>query len=192
MNNPNVLLSAPILESRNQYKCCHVLVPDLNERVAAIHTNGSYFSFFRVEPNKQRALEVAQRLGKRGDTSVITQTPRGFALWVKEPEARPHRSTPRSSGHQKDSTPTSFTVLTKEGEEYQHCFIRVPDLDKRLAAIRVENQYYSLFKTVEDQYAAVELLHRLSQRGDRMIVTQRSSSYDIWVLELDAQLADAA
>jgi hypothetical protein len=170
MNISATLPSISILESRNQYRCCHIQVPDLEERVAAIHTGGRYYSFFRVEQDKQRALEMAQRLGNRGEASVITQTPRGFALWVNEPEAQPHAPKKSSARNAVNST-QPVSALTKAGEEFLHCFIRVPDLDKRLAAIYVQDQYYSLFKTVETMSAVMDLLERLSQRGDRAVVT---------------------
>ena len=76
-----------ILESRSQYHPCHIRVPDLDHRLSAIAVEGQYYSFFRVVKDRSQALEVANRLARRGDQATITSTAKGEVVWVLEPEA---------------------------------------------------------------------------------------------------------
>lgn len=76
-----------VLESRGQYNPCHIRVPDLDHRLAAIAVEGQYYSFFKVVKDRSQALEVAARLARRGDQTTITSTVKGEVVWVLEPEA---------------------------------------------------------------------------------------------------------
>lgn len=76
-----------ILESRSQYSPCHIRVPDLDHRLAAIAVEGQYYSFFKIVKDRSQALEVAARLARRGDQTTITSTTKGEVVWVLEPEA---------------------------------------------------------------------------------------------------------
>ncbi len=79
--------AAKILESRSQYRPCHIRVPDLDHRLSAIAVEGQYYSFFKVVKDRAQALEVAARLARRGDQTTITSTVKGEVVWVLEPEA---------------------------------------------------------------------------------------------------------
>nr|WP_290228232.1 hypothetical protein [Trichocoleus desertorum] len=84
---PKSLGAAKILESRSQYRPCHIRVPDLDHRLSAIAVEGQYYSFFKVVKDRAQALEVAARLARRGDQTAITSTVKGEVVWVLEPEA---------------------------------------------------------------------------------------------------------
>jgi hypothetical protein len=79
--------AAKILESRSQYRPCHIRVPDLDHRLSAIAVEGQYYSFFKVVKDRAQALEVSARLARRGDQTTITSTVKGDVVWVLEPEA---------------------------------------------------------------------------------------------------------
>ncbi|HEY9805354.1 MAG TPA: hypothetical protein V6D04_02205, partial [Candidatus Obscuribacterales bacterium] len=64
-----------------------IRVPDLDHRLSAIAVEGQYYSFFRVVKDRSQALEVANRLARRGDQATITSTAKGEVVWVLEPEA---------------------------------------------------------------------------------------------------------
>ncbi|MBD2070987.1 hypothetical protein H6F93_26300 [Leptolyngbya sp. FACHB-671] len=76
----------------------------------------------------------------------------------------------------------SYNILTSRSQ-YRPCHIRVPDLDKPLAAIAFNGNYYSLFKVVEDVKQAKQLIIRLSHRGDATVITKSVKGYGLWVLE---------
>lgn len=182
--------SIRFLKFRNQYHSCHIRVPDSERYLAAIFFDSSYYSFFKFEKDHNRASQVATKLNRRGDTSIITETPKGYAIWILEPEAKPshliqavYRSTrkPQRSLQQKQP----YNILTSRSE-YRPCHIRVPDLDKPLAAIAFNGNYYSLFKVVEDVQQAKQLIIRLSHRGDATVITKSVKGYGLWVLEPEA------
>ena len=78
-----------ILESRSQYQSCRVRVPDLELPVAAILVDREYYSFFKAAQEASKVLTIVAKLGNRGDSTAITKTASGYAIWVIEPEASP-------------------------------------------------------------------------------------------------------
>jgi hypothetical protein len=76
-----------ILESRIQYKSCRIRVPDLAQPVAAILVDREYYSFFKALKEPEKVLATVAKLGNRGDSTAITKTASGYAIWVMEPEA---------------------------------------------------------------------------------------------------------
>ncbi|XZO03511.1 MAG: hypothetical protein ACM65L_07285 [Microcoleus sp.] len=76
-----------ILESRIQYKSCRIRVPDLTQPVAAILVDREYYSFFKALKEPEKVLATVAKLGNRGDSTAITKTASGYAIWVMEPEA---------------------------------------------------------------------------------------------------------
>lgn len=81
------LATAPVLDSRSQYRSCHIRVPDLDHRLPAILFEDEFYSLFKVVKNRQQAQDIAVKLGRRGDRTVITTTAKGEVVWVLEPEA---------------------------------------------------------------------------------------------------------
>ncbi|NJL36238.1 MAG: hypothetical protein HC899_05375 [Leptolyngbyaceae cyanobacterium SM1_4_3] len=80
------------------------------------------------------------------------------------------------------------SILTSRSQ-YRPCHIRVPDLEKPLAAIAFNGNYYSLFKVVEDVQQAKQIIVRLSHRGDSTIITKSLKGYGLWVLEPEGYIA---
>jgi hypothetical protein len=78
-----------ILDSSSQYQPCLIRVPDLDDRLQAIQVGGKYYGLFKTVETRQQALEIASRLGRRGDDSIITRDSQGESVWVWEPDARP-------------------------------------------------------------------------------------------------------
>lgn len=182
--------SLKILDSRNQYRSCHIRVPDQDKRLAAIQVGEKYYSFFKVVKDTQQAQEIYTRLARRGDETVVTKTVKGLAIWVWEPEFFLEKSDLElAAKDQKQTVSVNFApvrVLESRGQ-YQPCHVRVPDLDKRLAAILVDGKYYGLLKVVRDEQQAFELAARLEKRGNETIIVRNARGYTVWVLEPDAQ-----
>lgn len=78
-----------ILDSPSQYQPCLIRVPDLDDRLQAIQVVGRYYGLFKTVETRQQALEIASRLGRRGDNSIITRDSQGESVWVWEPDAIP-------------------------------------------------------------------------------------------------------
>jgi hypothetical protein len=75
-----------ILESRTLYQTCRIKVPHLEQRLFAILVDDQYYSFFRAEKTKEKALEILAKLGHRVQKTVITKTEKGYVIWTLEPE----------------------------------------------------------------------------------------------------------
>ncbi|MGG6293185.1 hypothetical protein ACQ4M4_02085 [Leptolyngbya sp. AN02str] len=182
-NNP----ALKILESRQVYTPCHIYMPETGERSPAIAYQGEYYSFFRVEATRQRAIEVATKL-QRNYHPIITQIPKGYAIWTLEAQAQ---AAQMASG-------TIATELAQFGEpayhllispgQYTPCLIRVPDLDQSLQAIAYNNLFYSLFKSVSTIEEAIDITKRLPP-GDRAVITKQTGRYSLWIHEPEAYRA---
>ncbi|MBD1912351.1 MULTISPECIES: hypothetical protein [unclassified Leptolyngbya] len=182
-----------ILESRTLYRSCHIVLTETGERMPAINYGNQFYSFFRSERDRARALELATKLRQRDHLPLLTQTPKGFAIWVFEPDALlasqqaiAQSFTDADSSY--DELDSSYRLLTST-DSYQTCEISVPDLDKRLSAILYEGRFYSLFKTVDDLQQACQIINRLSYRGDETVIIQSAEGMSLWILEPDGFLA---
>lgn len=76
-----------ILESRDQYRSCHICLPEEEYRVAAVIVDGTYYSLVKVVQDRPRSLEIAKRLVAAGNAAVITKLAKGYAIWRLETEA---------------------------------------------------------------------------------------------------------
>jgi hypothetical protein len=76
-----------LLSSPSQYRPCHIQVPDLDKRLAAIQHENKFYSLFKAVAEIQEANQLIRRLANRGDGAIVTQTAKGFAIWIEEPEA---------------------------------------------------------------------------------------------------------
>ncbi len=101
-----------ILTDRSQYRHCHIVVPDVEGKLPSIELDQQYFYFFRAFEDLQRALSLAAKLTKQGDRVVITNIPKGIALWVLEPDAQPVPK--KSLGLVGDKPQTPLAVETTE------------------------------------------------------------------------------
>ncbi len=180
--------TVPIL-SRQQYRSCHVWVADIPDRQPAILLGMKYYSLFKVVKSKPEALELINKLSRKQQEVAVTLIPKGFGIWVYEPDAisddliRTQPDLELSTA----AIPNTSSKVLESRDQYQSCYIRVPDLDKPLVAIAVNNKYYALFKAVPDQSQALILLEKLEQRGDDTVITRTTTGYAVWVREVDAQ-----
>jgi len=169
-----------ILESRNQYRSCHIQVPNESDCLAAIQVGDQYYSFFKVIKERQKTLQVAARLVYGGDEVVITHVSKGDVVWILEPDA----------GSQTEKPANRICQILQDDGEYEPCVISVPDIAQPLEAVFTSGKYYSLLRVVKDREAAIELVDRLTQKGNETVITQSDRGFSIWVLEPDADMND--
>ena len=180
-----------LLRDRKMYHRCHVLLVDEENPTAAIDVDGNYYSFFRVVNEPDRVAQLIDRLTRKSNAQVVvTEIPKGYALWVHEPDARLHslrHKTPvRSSKSLASSTEQASELLTSD-REYLPCQIQVPDLDKPLTGINYYGKLYSLLRIVRDEKQARELSQRLHKKGNRCLISSSAYGYSVWVLEPDGR-----
>jgi hypothetical protein len=73
-----------ILGDASSYSRCSLKVPDLSQTVAGISYGGRYYSVFRQVKDAAEAIAIAAKLAQRGDETLMTLTPEGMALAVRE------------------------------------------------------------------------------------------------------------
>jgi hypothetical protein len=83
------------------------------------------------------------------------------------------------------AAPIKRKLFLQKGE-YQTCHICFDDTQEHIAAITVNQKFYSFFKTVRDRDKALDTLGRLYDSGSDAIITQAPKAYAIWILENDA------
>jgi hypothetical protein len=76
-----------IFLDKTDYRTCHLQVPDIEERIPGVAFGTKLYSFFKVVDDREKALDVMAKLFDSGDDAVITQNPKGFAVWVLESTA---------------------------------------------------------------------------------------------------------
>ncbi|MGG6267620.1 hypothetical protein ACQ4M3_11820 [Leptolyngbya sp. AN03gr2] len=181
-----------ILESRDQYRSCHIRVPDSEERMAAIVLGDRYYSFFRLVKDSQKALQIAAKLVYRGDEVAMTRTIKGDVIWIYESEAEEDKpkaiAKSRSTAAQMPLMSSGLWKFLASDHEYRPCQIRVPDVAKPMTAIYNDGQYYSHLRTVREQQQAIELVERLSSKGHAARITKHEQAWAIWVLESEASI----
>jgi hypothetical protein len=70
---------------------------------------------------------------------------------------------------------------------YTPCHIWATDLEHRLSAVYVDNQFYSFFKVISNPQKLLEVIARLGKRDDRVAITLTKQGYALWAYEPTAQ-----
>ncbi len=76
-----------------------------------------------------------------------------------------------------------FSQILESREQYQTCRIKVPHLERRLFAIKVDEQYYSFLRTEKTKEKALEIIAKLGHRVQRTVITKTEKDYVIWAWE---------
>lgn len=184
---PEAMISSQprILESRSQYRPCHIRLPGEDQRTAAILVNGKYYSLVKVVKSRQQAVEIHNRLTLKGNEALITPIAKGEAIWAFEPDAI--ADTPSVSGRTVAQTASPSCRILGNQTPVKFCQIYLPDLNDQLEAILVDGKYYGLFKVAETRQQALEFAAKLGRRGDETIISKTSGGEAVWVLEPDAR-----
>lgn len=179
-----------ILESRSQYRSCHICLPGEDYRVAAVMVNDEYYSLVKVVQERSRSLEIGKRLTSAGKAAVITKLAKGYAIWRLEPEAYVD-ACPRLPSQSPSQTPSRVVdvpicKIIESRSDYKACHISLPDSDQRLAAVLFDGEYYGLLKVVTTQQQALTLAARLQRKEVGAVITKAVQGYAVWFLEPNA------
>jgi hypothetical protein len=174
------------LTTRQQYQTCQVLLPGDEKPMGAIYLNDRLYGFYRQIAKAGQLLKFMLKMRARLKAAaevMVTQTPKGYFLWLWEPDVSIVGKTPSQP---QDTPPAHFYLL--EAAKTGFCQIRVPDLEQELIAVAIGEQYYSLFKLEADTVAVMEIIAKLTRRGDELAIALTRGGYAICVLEPDARL----
>ncbi|HEY9622899.1 MAG TPA: hypothetical protein V6C78_21255 [Crinalium sp.] len=178
-----------VLIARNRYSSCHVLVPEMEKPLAAICLADHYYSFFTTVTDSRRALGIAVKLSYLGDRAVITKIPKGYAIWVWETEMQLFGQSGRAGLNVVRSPKVAPCKVLVSREQYRALEIQVPDLDQPLSSIQFEGNYYSIFRVETDATKILELVAKITQRGDEMVITKADKGgFALCVLEPEGYL----
>lgn len=70
------------------YSLCQVQVPDVTQPLEAIAYRNRYYSIFKQDSDAAKLLEIAAKLARRGDDTLITITDPIYRLGLLEPNGR--------------------------------------------------------------------------------------------------------
>jgi hypothetical protein len=179
-----------LLESRQQYRACHIQIPGEDQPMAAIAVDGVFYSLLRVMPDQAQANKICDRLSSKAMKTIVTRIPKGYAVWVHEPDALPTKPWAEPPAFQvkppHNGLPPEVRLL-QDAAAYEVCHILVPDLKMKLVAIWTDQKYFGLFKMVEHHSKAMDLAQRLMRGGDEVRVSLIEQGYAVWVLEPEAK-----
>jgi hypothetical protein len=186
---PQVISAAicRLLSYRGQYTSCHITVPDVEGKLAAIEVDRRYFSIFRRFDTADTVIEVAIKLAQQGDDLAVTHTAQGFVVWVYEPDAKPAGEPKQSSNRMQLPTyGPAPCFLVSDTSHYKPCYIKVPDLPRHLVAIYYARRFYSVYRRGLKAEEAFEIATKLVSRGDEVAIAPAKLGYAVCVWEPEA------
>lgn len=70
------------------YQTCRLQVPDVTKPLMALTHNDRYYSFFKQDIDAAKVLDMAAKLARRGDETLLVIEPSTFTLALLEPNGR--------------------------------------------------------------------------------------------------------
>jgi hypothetical protein len=89
MRQGQTMIKRKLFLQKGDYQTCHIVLPDTQERLAAIKLNQTVYSFFRTVRDREKALDIVGKLFDSGNDAVIIQAPKAYSVWVLEEDASP-------------------------------------------------------------------------------------------------------
>ncbi len=176
--------SCKLLISRRQYQTCHVRVPDLEQHLGAIRAGEDFYSFYKSLPDSQKLINLICKLGNRGDRMALTRSPKGYSLWVHEPDAQSVSERVSTLGED-----TAYSKILPVQAEFLPCMINVPKIGPCLA-LQVEQHFYRFFKLERDFEGVLNVAGRLSRQGSETLIVTAHCILDKVSQHLDPSLLD--
>jgi hypothetical protein len=175
-----------VLLSREQYRSCHIRVPDQEQPLAAIWLGDRYFSFFQALSDSKRALGLVIKLSHRGDAAAITPIAKGYAIWIWESDATLVTRHQAISPNLPRLVEPAFCKLLVSQDQYKKLEIHVPDLEQSILAIQTDGQYYSIFRVESQVEKVLEIVAKITLRGDETAIARMDAGYAICIWEPEA------
>jgi hypothetical protein len=77
-----------LLTDSQAYTLCQLQVPDVTKPLAAIDYRNRYYSIFKRDQDAAKLMEIAAKLARRGDDTLMTLTGQSYLLGLLEPNGR--------------------------------------------------------------------------------------------------------
>lgn len=80
--------SCLMVSDKTAYQTCRLQVPDVTKPLMALTYSDRYYSFFKQDIDAAKVLDIAAKLARRGDETLLVIEPPTFTLALLEPNAR--------------------------------------------------------------------------------------------------------
>jgi hypothetical protein len=77
-----------LVADENAYQTCRLQVPDVTKPLMALTYNNRYYSFFKQDIDANKILDIAAKLARRGDETLMVIEPAMYTLALLEPNGR--------------------------------------------------------------------------------------------------------
>lgn len=77
-----------LLTERRAYDLCQISVPDVTKPLAAIAYRNRYYSIFKQDRDAAKIIDIAAKLARRGDDTLLTLADGDYLLGLLEPNGR--------------------------------------------------------------------------------------------------------
>lgn len=77
-----------LVADKSTYQTCQLQVPDVTKPLMALAHNNRYYSIFKQDTDAARVLDIAAKLARRGDETLLIIEPSTFILALLEPNGR--------------------------------------------------------------------------------------------------------
>ncbi|MEO1592907.1 MAG: hypothetical protein AAFU71_16670 [Cyanobacteria bacterium J06632_22] len=175
-----------LLSYKGQYTPCHITVPDMAEKQAAVDVDGRYFSLFKRFDSAEKILNVAAKLAKRGEDIAITHSSQGYVMWIHEEDATLLKLNVSSKSIQLPTFGPASCYVIVGMKSYRPCYIKVPDLTQPMVAIYYAKRFYSVYRRSLSAADAIEIAKKLVARGDEVAIAPTRNGHAICVWEPEA------
>ncbi|MBE9067539.1 hypothetical protein IQ260_12805 [Leptolyngbya cf. ectocarpi LEGE 11479] len=182
-----------LLTYKGQYSTCHIKVPDIDTKLAAIRIDGQYYSLFRQFDDAETAVSALNKLAQNtGDELALTQKAHDrYVIWVLEVDAQAFKG-PRQKGLGWPTYGPSKCLMLGEAKQYHQCYVQVPDLMEPVVAVHYEDRFYSVYQPGLDAAAALELAAQFTWRGNESAIAATPKGYAVCLWEPEAAMQQPA
>lgn len=80
--------SCLMVTDKATYQTCRLQVPDVTKPLMALTYSDRYYSFFKQDIDAAKVLDIAAKLARRGDETLLVIEPPTFTLALLEPSGR--------------------------------------------------------------------------------------------------------
>ncbi|MEL6128990.1 MAG: hypothetical protein AAFR24_03710 [Cyanobacteria bacterium J06627_3] len=175
-----------LLTYKGQYSTCHIKVPDVETKLTAVKIDGRYYSLFRRFADAASAMKALNKLAQNGDELALTKQDNGsYIIWALESEAQEFKG-PRQPGRRWPTRGPATCLMLGDAQQYQQCYVQVPDLALPMVAIHHDNRFYSVYQPGLEAINALELATQLTGRGNDSAIASTTKGFAVCLWEPEA------
>lgn len=176
-----------LLIYKGQYSPCHIKVPDVDTKLAAINIDGRYYSLFRQFDDATAVIQTFHKLSNSGGEELaLTQQHNGrYVMWVLELAAQALKGR-RKQGLAWPTYGPANCLMLGDAKQYHQCYVQVPDVMQPLVAVHYDDRFYSVCKPGLEAADALDLAAKFTRRGNDSAIASTQKGYAVCLWEPEA------